>query len=104
MRAWRRTMVPNSITGPAWGGATVRVYTLWEAQQDLASVLDAAERVGGVAIRRPDGSTFVVQPSSVPASPLDVVGVDLELDRAEIVDFVREARTPRAGEGHRRDG
>ena len=40
----------------------MRVYTYSEARQNLASVLDVAQRDGAVRIRRRDGQSFVLQP------------------------------------------
>ena len=40
----------------------MRVYTYSEARQNLASLLDIAQRDGAVRIRRKDGQSFVLQP------------------------------------------
>jgi len=45
-----------------------------------------------VRIRRRDAQTFVLKPEAPVGSPLDVEGVDLGLDREQIVAFVREGR------------
>jgi uncharacterized protein (DUF362 family) len=70
----------------------VKVYTYSEARQNLASLLEVAQREGAVRIRRRDGQTFVLQPESSNASPLDVEGVDLGVTTDEIVSMIREGR------------
>jgi hypothetical protein len=70
----------------------MRVYTYSEARQNLASLLETAQREGAVRIRRRDGQSFVLQPESSEASPLDVKGVDLGVTTDEIVSMIREGR------------
>ncbi len=71
----------------------MRTYTYSQARQQLSALLDEAKKEGSVAIRRRDGSLFVLKPdASNRASGLDVEGVDLGLTRDEIVDLVRAGR------------
>ncbi len=70
----------------------MKVYTYSEARQQLASLLDAAQRDGAVRIRRKDGCSFILQPEASGASPLDVQGVSLGISTPEIVSIVREGR------------
>jgi hypothetical protein len=70
----------------------MRVYTYSEARQNLASLLDVAQKDGAVRIRRKDGQSFVLQPESSGVSPLDVEGVDLDVTTDEIVNMIREGR------------
>ena len=70
----------------------MKVYTYSEARQNLASLLEAAQRDGAVSIRRKDGRSYVVQPAPAARSPLDVAGVDLDLTTDEVVNLVREGR------------
>ena len=70
----------------------MKVYTYSEARQSLASLLDVAQQEGAVRIRRRDGRSFVLQPESSEASPLDVEGVDLGVTTDEIVSMIREGR------------
>ena len=70
----------------------MRVYTYSEARQNFASLLETAQKDGAVRIRRKDGRSFVVQPESSGASPLDVEGVDLGVTTNEIVNMIREGR------------
>ena len=70
----------------------MRVYTYSEARQNFASLLETAQKDGAVRIRRKDGRSFVVQPESSGASPLDVEGVDLGVTTDEIVNMIREGR------------
>lgn len=70
----------------------MKVYTYSEARQNLASLLEAAQRDGAVGIRRKDGRAYVVQPEPAARSPLDVAGIDLDITTDEVVDLVREGR------------
>ena len=70
----------------------MKVYTYSEARQNLASLLEAAQRDGAVRIRRQDGSCYVVQPDLAARSPLDVEGIDLDFTTDEVVNLVREGR------------
>jgi PAS domain-containing protein len=68
------------------------VYTYSEARQNLASLLEKAIREGEVRVRRKDGQIFIIVPERSSGSPLDVEGVDIDLTRDEIVEFVHEGR------------
>ena len=70
----------------------MNVYTVSDARQRLASLLDQAAKEGAVRIKRRDGRSFLVMPEKQVGSPLDVPGVDLELSSEELVDLVREGR------------
>ena len=69
------------------------VYTYSETRQRLSSVLDSAQKGGGVLIKRQDGSLFRLTPVASLKSPLDVEGVDSGVSAAEIVAAIRESRT-----------
>lgn len=75
----------------------MKVYTFSEARQKFAAVLDYAQKEGVVRITRRDGRVFSVQPVKESVSPLAVKGVNLQLNRSEIVDFVRESRESKLG-------
>lgn len=68
------------------------IYTYSEARQNFASVLDKANKVGEVLIKRKDGTIFVIKPVTKNDSPLDVPGIDISLSREEIVDLLHEVR------------
>ena len=70
----------------------MRVYPYSEARQNLASLLEVAQRDGAVRIRRRDGRSFVLQPEPAGVSPLDAAGVDLGVTTDEIVTTIREGR------------
>ncbi len=70
----------------------MREYTFSEARQKLASLLDRARRDGSVRIRRRDGQLFVLKAERGGGSPFDVPGLDLKLQRDEIVNTVKESR------------
>ena len=67
-------------------------YTMTEARQKLASLLQQAARNGEVRIKRRDGQVFVIRPQKRKGSPLDVGGVDLKLTRDEILESIKESR------------
>ena len=58
----------------------------------IATVLVNGSERATIRIRRKDGRSFVLQPESSDASPLDVEGVDLGVTSAEIVEMIREGR------------
>ncbi len=68
------------------------VFTYSEARQNLASLLEKAVRDGEVRVKRKDGQIFVIVPVTSDGSPLDVEGIDLDLSKEEIVDFIHEGR------------
>jgi prevent-host-death family protein len=70
-------------------------YTYSEARQNLASLLDEAVRDGEVRVRRKDGQIFVIVPEESAGSPLGMEGIDLDLTRDEIVEFIHEGRKHR---------
>ena len=76
---------------------TMKEYTYSEARQYFSRVLDEAYRDGAARIKRRDGRVFVVRPEEKARSPLDVGGVDLKIDRSEILEFIVEGRR-KAGE------
>lgn len=70
----------------------MRNYSFSEARQNLASVLDEANKKGSVRINRRDGQAFVLKPVPVIGSPLDIQGVNIDITTQEIIDIVREGR------------
>jgi antitoxin (DNA-binding transcriptional repressor) of toxin-antitoxin stability system len=72
----------------------MKEFTYSEARQHLATLLERARRDGAVRIRRRDGQIFVLRPAERSGSPLDVPGVDLDVDVQEIVNAVHEGRRP----------
>jgi hypothetical protein len=68
------------------------VYTYSEARQNLASLLEKAMREGAVRVKRKDGQTFIIVPETREGSPLDVEGIDLDLTKEEIIQFIHEGR------------
>ena len=70
----------------------MRVYTYSEARQNLATLLDIAQKDGAVRIRRKDGQSFVLQPEYREGSPLDVEPVKISVTSDEIVRIIREGR------------
>jgi len=71
----------------------MNTYTYSEARQRLASLLDKAKKEGKVLIKRKDGTIFELKSLTGKKSPLDVKGVNVKLDREEIVDILREVRS-----------
>ncbi len=70
----------------------MKEYTYSEARQKFASVLDKAYREGAVRIKRRDGKAFVLRPEKKNKSSLDVQGLNLEINRKEILDFIVAGR------------
>jgi antitoxin Phd len=70
----------------------MKEYTYSEARQKLSAVLDEAKREGAVRIRRRDGQAFVLKSERKMKSPLDVKGVNLNITKEEIIEFIREGR------------
>jgi prevent-host-death family protein len=70
----------------------MKVYSFSEARQNLAAVLNNAQKDGAVRITRRDGGVFTIQPAQDSVSPLAVKPVPLKLSRHELVSAVREGR------------
>ena len=68
------------------------VYTYSEARQNLASLLNRVLQEGEARIKRRDGQVFVIKPEAGQESPLDVPGINLSMNAAEITQFIREGR------------
>ncbi len=68
------------------------VFTYSEARQNFASLLEKAVRDGEVRVRRKDGQIFIILPEETSGSPLDIEGVDLDLTKEEIIEFIHEGR------------
>lgn len=71
----------------------MRSYSFSEARQNLASVLDEANKQGIVRINRRDGQAFILQPVQLSGSPLAIDGIYLSgITSDEINDILRESR------------
>jgi len=70
----------------------MKEYTYSEARQRFATVLDKAYREGAVRIKRRDGKVFVVRPEQKTRSAMDVHGINLKIDRDEILEFILSGR------------
>ena len=77
------------------------VYTYSEARQNFSTVLDKAETMGKVLIRRKDGRTYALVPERHSGSPLDVPSIQAEISTREIVTLVRNQRRRIKGRGKR---
>ena len=64
----------------------MKEYTYSEARQRFASILDKADREGAVRIKRRDGKVFIVRPEKKSKSALDVDGINIKIDRDEILN------------------
>ena len=68
----------------------MRAYSVTEARQKLAEVLDAA-KIEDVIIRRRGGETFLLSLQRRSGSPFDVPGISgLDISADEIVEVIRE--------------
>jgi hypothetical protein len=70
----------------------MKIFTLTEARQKLASLLERAAMYGEVRIKRRDGQAFVIKPQKRKGSPLAVDGIKLNLSRDEILESIEEGR------------
>jgi hypothetical protein len=70
----------------------MRTYTFSEARQNFALILDQAQQEGSIQIHRRDGQAFILKPTPILGSPLDIKGINLNITTDEIIDFVRESR------------
>ncbi|MFO7525790.1 MAG: type II toxin-antitoxin system Phd/YefM family antitoxin [Ignavibacteriaceae bacterium] len=70
----------------------MNIYSYSEARQKLASLLDKAKKEGKVLIKRKDGSLFELKSITRKKSPLDVRGVNINLEKEEIINILREIR------------
>jgi antitoxin (DNA-binding transcriptional repressor) of toxin-antitoxin stability system len=70
----------------------MNTYTYSEARQRLAAVLDKAKKEGKVLIKRKDGSVFELKALQKNKSPLDVKGININLNKEEIIDILKEVR------------
>jgi antitoxin (DNA-binding transcriptional repressor) of toxin-antitoxin stability system len=70
----------------------MKTFTVTEARQKLASLLEQAAKYGEVRIKRRDGQVFVIKPQKRVGSPLAVEGINLNLSRQEILESIEEGR------------
>lgn len=70
----------------------MKVFTYSEARQNLASVLDRAQKEGAVRITRRNGVAFSLKPEVSGRSPLDVPPVKVKVSLEQIQSAVRESR------------
>lgn len=70
----------------------MEVYTYSEARQNMAALLDKADKGECIRIRRKDGHLYELRAATETSSPLDVEGVDLGITSEEIVGIIRESR------------
>jgi hypothetical protein len=81
----------------------MRVYTYSEARQKLSSILDKAESMGKVIIRRKDGRTFALIPEQTRSSPLDVPSIKTTVSTEELVEILRKERGRTRGRRRRNE-
>jgi len=70
----------------------MKVFTFTEARQQFSKILDLAQKDGSVKITHRDGRNFIIQPAEVTTSPLAVPGIDLNIPKAELLEFIHEGR------------
>jgi antitoxin (DNA-binding transcriptional repressor) of toxin-antitoxin stability system len=70
----------------------MKTFTLTEARQKLASILEQAAKYGEVRIKRRNGQVFVIKPQKRIGSPLAVNGIKLNLTRSEILQSIEDGR------------
>jgi len=79
----------------------MQIYTYSEAKRKLSNVLDKAESIGKVIIRRKDGKSFALIPEKPRRSPLDVPSIHADVSTVELVGIVRKGRRKIRGWGKR---
>lgn len=70
----------------------MNTYTYSEARQKLAALLEKAKNEGKVLITRKDGSVFELKALSKKRSPLEIKGINIKINREEIIDILKEVR------------
>ena len=70
----------------------MNTFTYSEARQKLALLLDKAKKEGKVLIKRKDGTIFELRPINSKKSYLSVKGINLDIDKDEIIDILQEVR------------
>ena len=70
----------------------MKVFTFSEARQHFSTVLDYAQKEGSVQVSRRDGRVFVIQAVEAPVSPLAVTGINLNLQKDELLGYIHESR------------
>lgn len=70
----------------------MQVYTYSEARQNLALLLEKAKTEGAILIKRKDGTIFELRTRVMKKSPLNVKGVELDLNKNEIIEIIKEVR------------
>ena len=70
----------------------MQIHTYSEVRQKLARVLEQAESMGKVLIRRKDGRTFALVPEQLRSSPLDIPSIKADISTEEIVSIIRKGR------------
>ena len=70
----------------------MNIFTYSEARQKLSMLMNIAKKEGKVIITRKDGSKFELRAINDNKSPLDVKGVDLNINLDEILNSIDESR------------
>ena len=63
---------------------------LFRSPSETGNFAGAGAKEGRVKIKRKDGQIFVIRPETRVGSPLHVEGIDLDITKDEIVQFVQE--------------
>ena len=67
-------------------------YTYSKARQNFSDILNQAQKKGEIFIKRKDGSLFSLKPLTKSGSPLDVTGVDVNISKEEIAEYLKDIR------------
>ena len=70
----------------------MNIFTFTEARQRLAALLDQVVPQGEVRIKRWDGQVFSIKPQNIKDSPLNVIGLDLNISHDDILQSDEEVR------------
>ena len=70
-------------------------YSFSEARQNLATVLDVADKEGAIRINRKDGQAFILKPVPVSGFSLNIKAINVDITTDYIADIVRKGREDR---------
>ncbi|MBD2579838.1 type II toxin-antitoxin system Phd/YefM family antitoxin [Oscillatoria sp. FACHB-1406] len=69
------------------------IYSYFQAQERLSSLLERALSEGQVKLRSRDGRVFIIRPEQpIKSSPFEVRSLKLPINKADILEAIRESR------------
>jgi hypothetical protein len=69
------------------------IYSYFEAQEQLESLLERALNEGQVKLKSQDGRIFTIRPDrTLKSSPFDVRSLKLPIGKSDIMEAIRDSR------------